>query len=106
MFGFFTRTRRKPQAPRPRRTLLCLEQLETRDCPAAPVIVSLMGTPQAGQTVWVSGSVADEHPSSVVVTKCPGSVIRDGRGPRWQEEGAENDAGPVPTPRRKYHHRR
>ena len=45
-------------------------------------------------------------PSSVVVTESPGNVIGDGHGPRWQEEGAENDAGPVPTPRRKYHHRR
>ena len=45
-------------------------------------------------------------PSSVVVTESPGNVIGDGHGPGWQEEGAENDAGPVPTPRRKYHHRR
>ena len=45
-------------------------------------------------------------PSPVVVTESPGNVIGDGHGPRWQEEGAENDAGPVPTPRRKYHHRR
>ena len=41
----------------------------------------------------------------VVVTENPGGVIRDGHGSRWQEEGAE-DVGPVPTPRRKYHHRR
>src|SRR5262249_44505213 len=45
-------------------------------------------------------------PSPVLVTVGVGSASREGRGPRWQEEGAENDAGPVSTPRRKYHHRR
>ena len=74
-------------------------------CSSAPAPTLLPGPSPLRATA--QPALAEQHesywqrtiPSSAVVTKCPGNVIRDGRGPRWQEEGAEYDAGSVPSPR-------
>ncbi|MGE0606824.1 MAG: hypothetical protein AB7O62_06830 [Pirellulales bacterium] len=58
--------------PAPRRSTpptyykkLRFEHLESRDCPSAASISSLMITPQQGTTVTLSGYVMDEQPSTV-----------------------------------------
>jgi hypothetical protein len=45
-----------------------LEQLETRDCPAAPVITSLSATVLANKMVTLSGTVTDSNPASVTLS--------------------------------------
>src|SRR5262245_20603273 len=59
MFSWFRSARR---AAPPRRRL-ALEALETRDCPAAPLIASLQVTYNGQNSVTLSGFVQDETPS-------------------------------------------
>lgn len=51
-----------------RRFVPRLESLESRDCPAAPVISSFTATQVAGQQVLLSGTVSDEAPAGVTVS--------------------------------------
>ncbi|AMV25300.1 hypothetical protein VT84_12945 [Gemmata sp. SH-PL17] len=81
MFGLFQRTRAQT-APQ-KRTVLRLEALEWRDVPdgapgdptspptvpnAAPIIVTFAAAEIANGLFQISGSVADEHPSGLVIT--------------------------------------
>jgi hypothetical protein len=50
----------------PRARLGSLERLETRDCPAAPVL-SMRGHPADGGMLTITGRVHDEHPATTVV---------------------------------------
>jgi hypothetical protein len=68
MLSFVTRLPRAPAAPRRRRVPPALEALETRDCPAGPVITSFTATALAGSTVRLSGTVSDDDPSSVSIS--------------------------------------
>jgi hypothetical protein len=56
------------RSPVRNRATLSLERLETRDCPAAPVIMSFGATIMSGNYVTLLGTVLDEHPSSVRIT--------------------------------------
>src|SRR4051794_11685868 len=56
---------RRP-VPAPRRVSLTLEQLEVRDCPAAPQI-TLAAVVQTGHQVELTGKVTDETPAGVMV---------------------------------------
>src|SRR5262245_23527666 len=56
MFALPRRSRRLTRLPRVRPQL---ERLETRDCPAAPVI-TLTATPTTGRMVHLAGQVTDE----------------------------------------------
>jgi hypothetical protein len=58
------------QARSPVRTRVTptLERLETRDCPAAPVIISFGATLGFGNTVTLLGTVVDENPGTVQIT--------------------------------------
>jgi hypothetical protein len=47
---------------------LTLERLETRDCPAAPVITSFSAVALANHQVMLSGTVADENAGAVNVS--------------------------------------
>jgi hypothetical protein len=69
MLRLFRRLPVRPtrQAARPAPRRLGLEALETRDCPAAPVITNLTIFQGMGTNVIVTGSVQDEVPSGVTV---------------------------------------
>jgi hypothetical protein len=60
-----------------------LERLETRDCPAAPVIISLGATLSSGNMVTLLGTVIDENPGTVQITfsgVVSGSTMANSRG--------------------------
>src|SRR5437588_11518324 len=65
MFGWFNRSRRRPAGAPPRRVRLTLERLETRFCPAAPVLSGLTAQTGPGHEVYILGQVQDESPGSV-----------------------------------------
>jgi hypothetical protein len=69
MIGLFPRPARR--RTRPARAALGsrlrLEHLETRDCPAAPVLTSTSVTAAAGGQVLVQGVVQDDNPTSAVI---------------------------------------
>lgn len=64
MLRLFSRPVR-PTAPA-RRTRLSLSRLETRDCPAAPVI-DMTATSLGGNLVQITGTVLDENPQNCLV---------------------------------------
>jgi hypothetical protein len=69
VFGLLKRRPRKPKPITRRRTCLQVERLETRDCPAAPVIASFVATPlSVGHQVDLKGIVRDANPASVTIT--------------------------------------
>jgi hypothetical protein len=68
MYGLFSRPARRT---RPARVALGsrlrLEHLETRDCPAAPVLTSTSITALGNGQVQVQGVVQDDNPTSAVI---------------------------------------
>ena len=85
---FFTRrwlrgkSRQARFTPRPERTLLALEALESRDCPSAPTI-TLSATTLPGHNVQLSGTVTDSNPANVRVSfsgVVSGSTTTDSTG--------------------------
>jgi hypothetical protein len=67
MFGLFPRSRRRTPSARPRSTTrLCLEWLETRDCPTAPALHALAQA-SAGHNYFFYGNVGDPNPTACVV---------------------------------------
>jgi hypothetical protein len=68
MLNFSTRNWGRSAPYRPRRTVLGVERLETRNCPAGPSISSLTATVLANKVVSLTGTVTDSNPASVTVT--------------------------------------
>jgi hypothetical protein len=66
MLKLFSKSRRPQAAVAPRFGRLCLEQLERRDCPAAPVI-TLSATVLPNHGVQLSGTVTDSQPQGISV---------------------------------------
>src|SRR5579859_1289919 len=69
MCGILPRLGMRPSSTsQRRRPRLMVERLETRDCPAAPVIGSLTATPITGTTVQLSGYVQDANPATTHIS--------------------------------------
>jgi hypothetical protein len=58
---------RQADGRRRNRPALHVEQLEARDCPAAPVLSAFSATMLGGHSVQLSGIVQSDHPSSTTV---------------------------------------
>jgi hypothetical protein len=68
LFGLLSRKHRRPRPVNLWRTQVQVERLETRDCPAAPVITAFSAVPlNVGNQVDLSGSVTDANPASVAL---------------------------------------
>jgi hypothetical protein len=70
MFGLLRRSHRRPRStrrPAVSRPRLGLMRLETRDCPAAPVLTVMNVRPLTVTDVEISGKLQDEHPAGTVV---------------------------------------
>src|SRR6516165_9907398 len=67
MFGFFTRRRKPANKPAFHRARLHLEHLETRDCPAAPVISTFFVAPLPGHKALLAGTVTDDSFANIYV---------------------------------------
>jgi hypothetical protein len=67
MFGLFRSPRPKAHAHRVRRAQLQLEQLEERDCPAAPSISGLAAT-KIGTFLAIQGTLSDDSPATARVS--------------------------------------
>ncbi len=66
MFGLFRSAPSKPRSSRAPRAQLGLEQLEERNCPAAPSISGLTAT-HIGSWLAIEGTVTDESPATAQV---------------------------------------
>jgi hypothetical protein len=68
LFGLLSAVRRKPRPVMRKPVRLCLEALETRDCPS-PTITSFSAVPLNNGTrdVELSGTVSDANPTHVIV---------------------------------------
>ncbi len=90
MFYWLTGRRGRTTSPRAR---LCLEWLETRDCPAAPVITAFAVEQMGQHNVGLSGTVQDENPGTVVVHftgVATGNVTVSSNGSFWFETTASS----------------
>src|SRR5207302_658837 len=58
---------RQADGRRRNRPALRVEQLETRDCPAAPVLSAFSATVLGGHSVQLAGTVQTDHPGGVMV---------------------------------------
>jgi hypothetical protein len=68
MFPYLTRTSKRPARPLALTARLGVEELESRYCPATPV-VTLTGVQElANHQVQLSGHVTDESPTTVIVS--------------------------------------
>jgi carbon monoxide dehydrogenase subunit G len=82
MLGLLTRHARSPRTA-PRRFRPNLERLETRDCPAGPVIATFTATNTTGTVVQLTGTVTDPNPASVSINfsgVMSGSTTADANG--------------------------
>lgn len=69
MLRLFTRNHSsRPALPMQRKVKLRLEHLETRDCPAAPVLGMSAAPTNVGKQVQIQGTVQDENPAGVTIT--------------------------------------
>jgi hypothetical protein len=67
MIGWLSRRARPKDRLRGNRVRLGLDSLETRDCPAAPVIASATSQYTADGHVQISGLVQDDHPTTMTI---------------------------------------
>jgi hypothetical protein len=67
MFRWLKRAGRHPRTGRKASPVLCVEALETRNCPTAPTL-SYTATILNGRNIQLSGTVSDPQPSSCLVT--------------------------------------
>lgn len=65
MYGIFRRKRALPASRRG--VTLGIDRLETRDCPAAPVLKLTAVPLNNGELVQIQGTVQDENPSNVTI---------------------------------------
>ena len=83
MFSWLKRSSRPARPRTPLRTRLHLEALETRDCPAGPVLTSFSVQTAGGTNVTLSGGLADDNPTACTVTftgQVTGTATVDGWG--------------------------